>query len=312
LLRFLSFTATARLRKGTYNNDIVWFSSNFPKNFNNKTYRLDDWLASMNATSRTVHPLTFFVLTYILSWTIWIALILEASQISEGVSNLVRLFGVLMPAVSAIALTAHVAGRAGIRKLFSRFKIWRVGGKWWLAVVFVYPGLLVAAGLLYNLFDAQSPVNLLPLTFGGLIANIIFLSIATLGEEIGWRGVALPALQKKYSPFNSSLVLGFSWAVWHLPFWLLIGTLSQYGSFYFVLNFLFIVPTTFYITWFFNRTKGSMLLPAAFHVVFNMVNVAIFPVTGSTGAFAIFVLMQFAVMLLIIPSLRKNAAATIN
>ena len=85
--------------------------------------------------------------------------------------------------------------------------------------MFVYPVLLVAAGLFYNLLYPQSAVQLLEISVGGLIANLIFLTIASLGEEIGWRGVALPSLQKKYSPLISSAILGLLWAAWHLPFW---------------------------------------------------------------------------------------------
>ena len=262
--------------------------------------------APLDKASRTVSPLKFFILTYILSWAIWIVLILASSQISEGLSTIVRLFGVLMPAGSAIILTAHYTGSKGIRQLFSRLKIWRVGAKWWLVAIFAYPLLLIIAGLLYNLFDSQSVVNLLSLDVGILIANIIFLLLASLGEEVGWRGVALPALQKRYSPFVSSLILGLLWSAWHLPFWVLIGTLSQYGWVYFVMNFLFIVPTTFLITWVFNNTKGSLLLPVVFHVVFNVVNVAIFPVTGSVGAFGIFIALQFVIMIAIMPALRKT------
>ena len=258
---------------------------------------------------RSVSPFTFFVLTYVLSWSIWIFLILDSSQISAGVSSIVRLVGVLMPALSAIALTAYFSRSTGIRQLFSRFKIWRVGFKWWLAIILTYPVLLVIAGLLFNLFSPLSAINILPISAGGLIANIIFLAIAALGEEIGWRGVALPALQKKYTPFTSSLILGLLWATWHIPFWLVIGTLTQFGLLYFLMNFLFIVPTTFFITWFFNRTSGSLLLPVIFHVVFNVVNVAIFPVTGSVTAFGIFIVMQFAVMLIIVPALRKTKSA---
>lgn len=125
---------------------------------------------------------------------------------------------------------------------------------------------------------------------------------------MAWR--RLPALQKKYTPFRSSLILGLLWSAWHIPFWLLIGTLAQFGLPYFLLNFLFIVPTTFFITWFFNQTRGSLLLPVTFHVFFNVVNVAIFPVTGSVTAFGIFIVLQFAIMLMIAPALRKNEFIT--
>lgn len=72
------------------------------------------------------------------------------------------------------------------------------------------------------------------------------------------------------------------------------------------MNFLFIVPTTFFITWVFNNTKGSLLLPVVFHVVFNIVNVAIFPITESVGAFGIFIALQFTAMFAITPALRKS------
>ena len=79
----------------------------------------------------------------------------------------------------------------------------------WLVVLLTYSVLLVFAGLLYNLLYPQSAVSLLPVSVDSLIANIIILTIASLGEEIGWRGIALPALQKRYSPIISSTILGF-------------------------------------------------------------------------------------------------------
>ncbi len=260
----------------------------------------------MNLKIATISPLKFFALTYVLSWSIWIVLMVASAYVSEGLITILRLFGVLMPAASAVILTFLSSGRPGEGQLFARFKIWRFGAKWWLLAILVYPIILVLSGILYNLYDAQSTLNILPISIGNIIANAIFLSIASVGEEVGWRGVALPALQNKFSPFKSSLILGLLWSAWHLPFWLLIGTLSQFGSVYFAMNFLFIVPTTFFVTWIFNNTKGSLLLPTVFHVVFNVVNVAVFPVTGSVGAFGIFIVMQFVVMLAIIPALLRQ------
>jgi uncharacterized protein len=258
-----------------------------------------------------VTSIKFFLLTYALSWAIWITLIIASSQIPEGVSTIVRLFGVLMPAISAIALTLFYSGKAGVKKIFSRFKIWRVGAKWWIIAIFVYPTILIISGILFNLYAPQS-LKLIPITIDILIANIIFLSIATLGEEIGWRGVALPELQKKYSPLKSSLILGLLWSTWHIPFWILIGTLSQYGAIYFAMNFLFIIPATFFITWTFNNTKGSMLFPALFHLSFNIVNVAIFAVTSSVGAFGVFIALQLIVMVVTVPYLKKMDAVQLN
>jgi membrane protease YdiL (CAAX protease family) len=265
----------------------------------------------MVGLSKTVSPYRFFLLTYILSWAIWIGLILASSVISEGISMIVRLFGVLMPAFSAIALTGYTAGRKGVNQLLSRLRIWKVDKIWKPALIFVYPILLVIAGLIYNVISPESAISFLPLDVGTLIANIIFLLIAALGEEIGWRGVALPTLQRKYSPIDSSLILGLFWATWHLPFWILIGTLNSFGPVYFAMNFIFIIPTTFFLTWFFNQTRGSLLYPVLFHLIYNIVNVAIFPVTNSVEAFGILIALQFIVVLLIIPAMKKNKLAII-
>ncbi len=266
----------------------------------------------MNPDSRLVSPLKFFTLTFILSWLVWIPLDLShfgigPLQISEMTSSMVRLLGVLMPAMAALILTGLNGGRQALHDLFTRLTIWRVGIEWWVVAIFVQPVLLFFAGLIYNLFSPNSPITIpATMTAAEFIVNVIMLLIATLGEEIGWRGVALPSLQQKNNPAKSSLILGFLWAVWHLPFWLLLDTYSQFGVAYLAMNFLFVIPITFNITWFFNHSRSSLLLPVGFHLAFNIVNTILFPVTASTGAFAIFVALDWALTLYIFPRLARN------
>lgn len=83
--------------------------------------------------------------------------------------------------------------------------------------------------------------------------NVVFRFIASLVEEIGWRGVALPALERRHEAFWSSAVLGVVRATWHLPFWLLLDTVSKFGVGYLLLNYLFVLPGAFYITWIYNH-----------------------------------------------------------
>jgi membrane protease YdiL (CAAX protease family) len=261
-----------------------------------------------------VSPARFFLLTYGLSWLIWIPLTLShfgigSFRIAEGTSNVVRLFGVLMPAVSAILLTVRAGGRAALRNLFARLFLWRVSWKWWLAAVVVQPALLGLAALTFNLTSNESKV--LPqavASAAAFIVNVIFLLIATLGEEIGWRGVALPALQQRNRPIKSSLILGLLWAAWHIPFWLLLDSFDQFGVGYLGLNFLFVVPLTLYMTWFFNHSQQSLLLPVAFHLSFNIVNTVLLPVTLSIGAFLIFGIFEWILALALLRQLEPAAA----
>jgi membrane protease YdiL (CAAX protease family) len=256
-----------------------------------------------------VRPSVFFALTFALSWAIWVPLLLAhysliAWPFPESLGALLRLLGVLMPGTVALILAGRTAGRAGQRQVLGRLGIWRVGWRWWAAAVLIQPAMVVVTGMLFNAFGGQPQVVMgPPLSLGVLVVQTVFLLLATLGEEIGWRGLALPELQQHVSPLRASLVLGLLWATWHVPFWLLLGTLEQFGAGYLALNFLFFIAGNIYITWFFNHGRGSLLLPVAFHLAFNLVNVLWLPVTASKGAYAWLVAAECVLAILLVPHL---------
>lgn len=267
----------------------------------------------MRTPVTTVLPAKFFILTYALSWLIWIPLVLShfgigPLHIPEGISNVIRLLGVLMPAAAAIILTARSGGRLAVGALLRRLGIWRVGWKWWAAAVVVYPALLVVTALAYNWFVGSPQVSLMAQgAIASLSLSIVFLLIATLGEEIGWRGVALPGLQRTRSALTSSIILGLGWGIWHLPFWLLLDSFDQFGVAYFGLNLLFLFPISVYITWFYNHSKFSLLLPVAFHLTFNIVNTALLPVTVNPQAYLLFIALTWVVTGLIVQHLEPES-----
>jgi hypothetical protein len=66
------------------------------------------------------------------------------------------------------------------------------------------------------------------------------------------------------------------------------------------MNFLMIVPMTVYNTCFFNHTRGRILLAAAFHLTFNIVNMAIVPLTSMIAPFIGFIAVQWVIALFLI------------
>ena len=265
--------------------------------------------------NKTVHasfvrPDVFFIVTFLLSWSIWVPLDLShfgiAFHIPESTSSIVRLLGVLMPAVSAILLTRITGGRGATRELWARLVLWRVNWKWWLAAVAGQPLLLMLAAVFTNSLSGSKVTPEPLVSASAFIVNVIMLLVATLGEEIGWRGVALPSLQVKNSAVKSSGILGLMWAAWHIPFWLLLDSFDQFGIGYLGLNFLFVLPLTFYITWFFNHSQQSLLLPVMLHLTFNIVNTILLPVTLNVTAFLVFGVLEWIVMLFIFPHLEAG------
>ena len=213
------------------------------------------------------HRLTaFFVLAFVLSWYPWI-LALRRGQ-TTGPNP-------LGPLLAAIIMTAIVSGRSGLREFFARLVRWRVGTKWY-AITFFTPVLicLIAVALMLC-FMPRSQISVLSLEKLREVPErfLFILLFIGLGEEPGWRGFALPQLQRKYSPLIASLILAPIWTLWHLP---LLGNEFPWPI---VVPFvLSVFGGTFMLTWLFNGTNGSVLLPMLFHATINTVGAGlIFP-----------------------------------
>ena len=100
----------------------------------------------------------------------------------------------------------------------------------------------------------------------------VFLALALalfLGpvEELGWRGLALPLLQRKYAPLNAGLIVGLIWAVWHIPAFLIGGT--PQSAWDFVPYFLGVIAISVVMTALFNASRGSLLTAVLAHFQFN-------------------------------------------
>jgi uncharacterized protein len=223
---------------------------------------------STPTTTAKSFPLMYFVLALALTWVLWWPAALEARGLIS-VPIPAQPLGAFGPLVAAVILTAQESGRAGLRSLLGRILQWRVAPIWY-GVVLLGPSLLylVAMGL-EVLLGGQPPslgslIGVLPIL---LIITVYMVFFVALGEEVGWRGYALPALQARYSALVSSVVLGALWALWHLP--LFFNPDLHYSNMPFVLQLAFQIPAAILFTWVFNSTGGSVLMAILMHAVLN-------------------------------------------
>lgn len=210
--------------------------------------------------------IAFFAFAYLLSWCPCI--IALARGRSTGPNP-------LGPLVAGIIMTAIVLGRPGLREFFSRLVRWRVGVKWYAFVVLAPIAVCLAAvGLTLCLMTGSQVAALSTEKLRELPERFLFiLLLIGLGEEPGWRGFALPQLQRKYSPLIASFILAPIWALWHLP---LIG--HEFQGPVIPAFLISVVGGTLMLTWLFNHTKGSVLLAMLFHASINTVGAGlIFP-----------------------------------
>ncbi len=214
------------------------------------------------------HPVAcFFVLAYAISWLLWLPLVVSGDSSPSGPGFILLLLGSLVPSAVAILLVAMLHGGAGVRKLLQRLLIWRVGVGWWVAVGLVAALALGAVGLSVLLGGRSPDVTV---TIPGAVALFVFSIFpgSAGGEEIGWRGFALPHLQAARSALRASLVLGVVWGVWHLPLYL-VGTDIRPLSLFAPWVVLTVAVSVIY-TWIYNGTGGSLLLVVLFHAASNV------------------------------------------
>jgi membrane protease YdiL (CAAX protease family) len=211
----------------------------------------------------------FFSITYLVSWSCWIgALVIREPAQSQpsAVVGVLLLVGTFAPAVVALALSTYSTGKAGLTSILSRLLQAGVGLRWYVFAVLYMPVIKGAVALSYVVATGRWP----PFGHEGplVIAIAIFVSTPMqAGEEIGWRGYALPRLAARLGLGPASILVGLVWGVWHLPLFFLPGA-DKYGQ-SFPLYVAGTVALSIAIAWLYGHTEGSLLLTMLMHSALN-------------------------------------------
>jgi len=232
------------------------------------------------------HPLIyFFLFAYLTSWILWTPLMYGHFKLGwtnwEGntwtnYKAILGLLGALGPAISAIIMTAVIDGKNGVRSLLKRAVKWRVNIVWWLVALYFWWLVCSILAATYGFTSIKNiatgfAISLINLPGLILIIQLPTLLIGMFGEELGWRGFALPRLLNKYNPIISSLLLALLWMFWHAPLAVFQEWRGNLPIDQFLLHYmLLIVPMTLIITYFFKKVKGSVLLAMVFHASINL------------------------------------------
>lgn len=236
-------------------------------------------------TIRKYPLVSFFVLAFLITWIFQTTAILLAPnqgitlnnennmlyyvdlltlRLSWGQVGVLGLFTLAAgPLLSAVFVTWATEGKPGLRALWEQCIKWRIGIKWYL-VAFALPLVLSAASLGLGLlasggqfgYTPKAPIAFfLPL----FIYMVIFTGVV---EEPGWRGFALPRLQRRYSAYKSSWILGILWGAWHFHFQIYyayaLGIVRLLVSF--IILALGTVGMTIVFTWLYNNTRSVWLM----------------------------------------------------
>jgi uncharacterized protein len=263
------------------------------------------------------HPLvSFFVMAYAFSWIVWAPWVLGEDgagllpiNISQTASGYLNAAAILAgPTLSAFIMTATTEGREGVRRLLGRYVLWRVGLRWYVFALLGVPLIMLVGTMAYSM---ELP-NLAAL--GGpsyLLSYLVSFALVTLLggpllEEGGWRGFALPRMERLHGPLLASLILGVLWALWHLPEFLVpswTASMGGGGILSIILFTLGAITFTIGITWVFNNTRASVLLAILVHAsidTFSGTLAVIFPAKAVASPFPYLISFGVVAVVLIV------------
>ena len=224
----------------------------------------------------------YFALAYLISWTIWLPLILPkiGVHVLPVLPKYHHYLGSLGPMVAAFIIKYISSGWQGLIDILKRLIQWKVKWLWYIVVIIMPVLLVIAAGYLDEFINKQSftmkgfsTSKEFP-EFGGLSYFLFNLFTFGIGEETGWRGYALPTLQKKFSALTATLILAVGWACWHIPAFIYRPLYSQMNIAGISGFFISMLMGAIVLTWLYNSTKGSLLIVAIFHAMIELMFVS--------------------------------------
>lgn len=250
--------------------------------------------------------ISFFLITFVITWGIAALFFLFPEQLitltGKAVDRYHPLFvlAVWAPSLSAFLVILRVRGKQGLLAFWARYLDIATDFRWYLLGFVGIIGFGLCLRYLNLLWGVEVPqLSFSWYTFIPFAAYWLISDPGPLGEEGGWRGFALPLLQRHVSPFLTSLILGTVWSLWHLPAFY-VSTLGQ-SNFLLPLFMFSNIALTMFMTYAYNATRGNLPLMIVIHWAINLAGVF---VSLANGAFFVATGFLFLITTLLLSCLR--------
>lgn len=218
-------------------------------------------------------PVLFFAVTYFFTWIFWIPAIFAP----ENVGAALMMIGLLAPAVVSTVFVMTSGSEPLKRDLKNKiFGFYKVKWKNVMMACFVF-AVIIAASILLSLAFGQSADQFsftddFSFTGVGIAGALLTILLASIIEEVGWKGYCEDSIGDYMNWFRESLIFGVIWSFWHLPLIFIEGT-YQAGLMadpLYVINFFVSgIPLGFIITWVYLVSDRSILACMVFHLFVN-------------------------------------------
>jgi uncharacterized protein len=253
----------------------------------------------------------FFIFTFTWSWIFGFFAIFTntSAPVFSMILSIISGFG---PSIAALATVSFFSGRTVLFTWLTNALNWRVSWQWYALAFFMPPLVMLLAQIIHWALGGTIPTSPAVGHVPFAVANfgLVFLIGGPLGEELGWRSYAVPALGSRMGWRTTSLFVGVIWGVWHVPWFFTAGTAQSQMQFaVFMFN---IIAGSVLFSWLFLRSKGSIIPALIAHTSLNacagILSIVPTPETSRPYALVTGILVGIACWVLLRPDAQQSAS----
>ena len=218
-------------------------------------------------------PVLFFALAYLFTWIFWI----PAIVVPQELGGILMLIGLLAPAV--VSTVFVLASGSELLKKDLKIKVFDFYIVKWrnvLLAILQFAGIVVCSILLSHAFgqslDQFSFTEDFSFTGVGIGSALITVTLASIIEEVGWKGYCEDSIGAYMNWFWESLIFGALWSFWHFPLLFIKGTYQaglMVNPLYVINFFISGIPLGYIITWVYLVSDRSILACMVYHLTVN-------------------------------------------
>ena len=218
-------------------------------------------------------PVLFFLMAYLFTWIFWV----PAIFVNETLGSVLMVLGLFAPPVVStvfvLASGSDVLKRDLKNKLIGFYKV-----KWGnVAISIVVFAVIIVCSILLSLafgqsLDQFSFTDDFSFTGVGIGSALVTITLASIIEEVGWKGYCEDSIGEYMNWFWESMVFGALWSFWHFPLIFIKGTYQaglMVNPLYVINFFISGIPLGFIITWVYLASDRSILACMIFHLFVN-------------------------------------------
>ena len=218
-------------------------------------------------------PVLFFALAYLFTWIFWIPAVFVPENIGAGL----MVIGLLAPAVVSTLFVVFSGSDALKKDLKNKIiGFYKVRWRNVILAVALFAGMIAVTILLSLAFgqslDQFSFTEDFSFTGVGIGSALMTIVVASIIEEVGWKGYCEDSIGNYMNWFWESMIFGVLWSLWHLPLIFIKGTYQaglMVNPLYVVNFFVSGIPMGFIITWVYLASDRSILACMIFHLFVN-------------------------------------------